>query len=256
MHGHTFSIFNKQPVVKHFVSSRVGGVSVGKYASLNLSLQSGDTIENVLENRSRIAAHFKIKPDNLVLPLQEHTNNVVAIKGEKKPDLSATDGLITNSPNICIGVLAADCVPILLFDPVQKVVGALHAGWKGTVQNIVGVAVEKMISRFKCLPESILAGIGPSISQKNYETGAEVIEKVAELVGNTKPYICNEQPTGKACLDLWKLNRQLLVNVGVQAANIELAGVCTYDNEANYFSARRDGFHSGRFGSFIMIAEM
>jgi YfiH family protein len=249
-----FQIFEKGKALKHCITTRKGGASADKYATLNLSLTVNDTEENVKYNRTLIAEYFKITDDKIYLPQQCHTNNVKIIKETSKiEDLAETDALITNKPGILLGVLTADCVPILLFDPVCKVVAAIHAGWKGTIKNIVKTTINSMSINFNCRPENILAVIGPSISQKRFEVGEEVAVKFKQSFDKNSGIIQFNAETGKDHIDLQKSNRNFLIRESVKPERIESSGLCTYDNTEWFYSARRDGINCGRFGSFIMI---
>ena len=249
-----FQIFEKEKVLRHCITTRKAGASADKYATLNLSLTVNDTEENVKHNRSLIAEYFKISDDKIYLPQQCHTNNVKIIKETSKiEDLKETDALITNKPGILLGVLTADCVPILLFDPVCKVIAAIHAGWRGTVKNIVKITLNSMIINFNCKPENILAGIGPSISSERFEVGKEVAGEFNQLFDKNFGTIQFNEKTGKDHIDLQKSNRVLLIREGVKPEKIENSDLCTYNNTEWFYSARRDGIQCGRFASFIML---
>ncbi len=163
-----------------------------------------------------------------------------------------TDALITAEKGILISVQSADCVPVLLYDPMEKVVAAIHAGWRGTMGEIVLTAIEKMKTEFNSSPENLIAAIGPSISEEIYEVGEEVIAAVERVYGSKAGIISREQ-NGKGFCNLWEANRIQLIRAGVRAKNIEVAGICTYQQADLFFSARKSGNTAGRFAAGIMI---
>jgi len=252
-----FAILGQFSELFHFSTTRVGGCSINNYSSLNLGFNSGDLHENVIGNRIRLCDALPISPDQLVFPKQTHTATVKTIttgfidmnKEAKKHFLNETDAVITNLQDICIAVKTADCVPVLLFDSKRKVVAAVHAGWRGTVQNIVFVAIQKMIKEFGTDPLDLIAGIGPSISSEVYEVGEEVWKQF-----ESEFYLAsNPEKADKKLLNLWSANYQQLIKAGVPAEQIEVARTCTFSDPDRFFSARRDGIKTGRMATGIMI---
>ena len=243
--------------IYHYTSSREGGVSKGKYATLNISYNVGDDPQNVIKNRQRLAAELDITVDKLIYPEQVHSDNIKIIRDpeEVEEEIKETDGLITQVPNIYISVQTADCVPLLFYDPVNRVIGVAHAGWKGTVKHIAKKMVEIFREKFKCNPENILAGIGPSIGPDSYEVGKDVITQVKTQFGVDSEYILHEKEDGKAFFDLWKANRIQMHQMGIPPENIEDSHMCTFIDHEFFFSARQSGTDCGRFGAGIMIKE-
>ena len=251
-----FSLFNQHSAIKHFTTTRIGGVSGGTYSSLNLSYKVGDRFSRVRKNRERIADSIGVGYDRLLFPDQCHTDRVKVITATQVDvDLTETDALITNQKDLGIGILAADCVPILLFDPVKRIIGAVHTGWRGTAKRIVSRTIEKMIKRFGARPVDMLAGIGPAISQEKYEAGAEVVAPFKTLFSDHPNIIIEKKTHQKAHIDLQEANRVLLLRAGLKNEHIEVMNICTYSNPELFFSARRDGFHSGRFGVGIILLD-
>jgi polyphenol oxidase len=144
----------------------------------------------------------------------------------------------------------ADCVPILFHDPVKRVVGIAHAGWQGTVKKIVKITVETMHSRYGSNPADILAGIGPSISVDRYEVGPDVVEQVIHAFGDDASALLKRY-NGSVHLDLWEANRLLLEQSGVR--NIQVAGICTASNTADWYSHRAEKGKTGRFGAILAL---
>jgi YfiH family protein len=150
--------------------------------------------------------------------------------------------------------MSADCVPVLLYDPVKGAVGAVHAGWKGTVGKIVTATVKAMQEMFGTNPKDLKAGIGPSICPEVYEVGEEVIEAAVKAFGTKEGLITHENGQGKGYFNLWEANRIQLLSMGVPADAIEVAGICTYRQSHQFFSARKSGNRAGRFAAGIMLA--
>jgi YfiH family protein len=249
-----FRQLSQYNTIKHFVSGRSGGVSEGEIGSLNLSFRAGDTPLNVQENRSRLALSLGITPTQLFFPAQTHSIHVKRVEsGTSADSLTDTDALISNSPGLCICVMSADCVPILMYDPVSKAVAAVHAGWRGTVGKILTSTVKAMQAAFGTHPRDIIAGIGPSICPEVYEVGEEVVQAALAAFGTKQGLITKEDGQGKGYFNLWEANRLQLLDLGVAADSIEVAGICTYRQSHQFFSARKSGNRAGRFAAGIML---
>jgi YfiH family protein len=244
--------------LKHFVTTRFGGVSLPPYDSLNLGMHTADNQEHVLENRALLARETDIAADRFLYASQVHSGDVKIIDEEaiakgvllQNPQ---TDATITNLPGICLMVMVADCVPVLLFDPVKRVIAVIHAGWRGTVQHITSNTIKVMIDRFGSNPADILAGIGPSIGPCCYEVGEEVKTVVHESFGTTEGYLVSQPHSEKPYFDLWYANQKQLTNLGVKPENIETAQLCTKCNQQIFFSSRADKGVTGRFAAGIFL---
>jgi polyphenol oxidase len=244
--------------LKHFVTSRFGGVSLMPYDSLNLGLHTADNQEHVLENRSLLASETGIAADRFLYASQVHSGDVKVIDNDAVAEgvLShnpRTDATITNLPGICLMVMVADCVPLLLFDPVKKVVAVIHAGWRGTVQHITSNTIKVMIDRFGSNPADILAGIGPSIGPCCYEVGEEVKAVVHESFGTTEGYLVSQPHSEKPYFDLWYANQKQLIELGLKPENIETSQICTKCNHRMFYSSRADKGVTGRFAAGIFL---
>jgi len=213
---------------------------------------TGDSPELYRPNREKLAQSLGIDAGQLVFPRQEHTSRVVILTRNPETEIRGADALVTATPGLCLCVQTADCVPILLYDPVEKAIAAVHAGWRGTAGKIVAEAVSKMVAGFGSLPGNIYAIIGPSIGPEVYEVGAEVVETFIKSMPSPEK-IFRPLPGGKALLNLWEANRLILQQSGIAAKNIEIAGLCTFSNNQQFFSARRDGSSTGRMVSGILI---
>jgi polyphenol oxidase len=237
--------------IKHFTSTRQGGVSKDHLSGLNLGYTVNDNPADVDKNHDLLSLATNIPREKMVFPKQTNGTNVAIVHSltDTFPD---TDALITNIPGICIGIRTADCVPILLYEPDKKVIAAVHSGWKGTVEKISKKTIELMVEKFRIDPKKIIAGIGPSIGPKVYEIGHEVIIQVKNSFGKNQ-VLKNIAGTEKAYFDLWTANKLVLEESGVLPDNIEIAGMCTYSDESLFYSARRNGKQAGRLASGIMM---
>jgi YfiH family protein len=166
-------------------------------------------------------------------------------EGYQKADI-----ILTDQPEVTLFMRFADCVPILLYDPVRAVVGMAHAGWLGTVRGASRAAIEAMVAGYGCRPEDVLAAIGPSIGVDHYEVGADVLEHVERAFGADGATII-EHRNGKSYLDLWAANALQLRQAGVE--QIETAGVCTACHTDDWFSHRAEKGKTGRFGALIAL---
>ncbi|HKI88918.1 MAG TPA: peptidoglycan editing factor PgeF, partial [Draconibacterium sp.] len=209
---------------------------------------TGDTPEIFQENREQLAKFLKIQTSQLVFPRQTHTNCVVSLSEIPEKEIKETDALVTNQPGICLCVQTADCVPILLFDPKENVIAAVHAGWRGTVQKISIEAVEKMKANFGSSPENLLALIGPSIGPGVYEVGDEVVKEARKNIPNAEKTL-HKNTAGNFHFNLWEANRQLLLQCGLAPKNTKVSEECSYTQNEKYYSARRDGVRTGRMVS-------
>lgn len=250
-------LLDKYKALCHFTTTTYGGVSEGNYATFNLGLYSGDSPENVMENRSRLVSAIGLPLENLFLPYQTHGDKVYVIDKEflQYPStkqmqlLSGVDAVITDIPLICIGVTTADCVPVLLFDPENKVFAAVHAGWRGTVANIVGKTIEEMIRVFGSVPQNLVAYIGPAISQAVFEVGEEVVLAFENAGLDLERIGKVNDMTKKTHIDLSLANQILLQKSGLNYEKIDVSGICTYRDSLCMFSARRQSIKSGRIVS-------
>jgi YfiH family protein len=239
-----FDTLSRIPGVVHGITTRAGGVSEGRCASLNVSYSVGDPAENVDENLRRVAETFGTRREALFAAYQVHGRDVTVVERDT-PGRPQCDVLITQSPEKTLMLRFADCTPVLLADPRRRVVGAVHAGWRGSAVRAAGAAVRALREVFGSDPRDIVAGIGPAIGPCCYTVGQDVREAFSD-----RPHLFSD---GK--LDLWAANRQALVEVGVPAEHIEVAGICTRCEAERFFSHRANhGQPAGRFAALIGIA--
>ncbi|MCD8182760.1 MAG: peptidoglycan editing factor PgeF [Bacteroides sp.] len=244
-----------------FVTTRHGGCSRGDYASFNCTPYTGDDAECVRRNQELLCASLLQRPKELIIPFQTHGTEALAIDdtylqatdAERHALLQGIDALMTREPGCCICISTADCIPILLYDKEHQAIAAVHAGWRGTVNYILGHTLERMRTLYATEGKDIIACIGPGISLPSFEVGDEVYDTFREQ-GFPMEYISEWKPqTHKHHIDLWAANRLQLLDFGVPGKQIESAGICTYRQHEDFFSARRLGIKSGRILSGIMI---
>ena len=241
-----------------FSSTRHGGWSKGNYAEFNINRYCGDQVEDISKNRESLCRMLGISDEQLVMPHQVHETKVVKIdeaflvlnNEERLTALEGVDALMTNLKGVCIGVSTADCIPVLLYDKEQHAVCAIHAGWRGTVKRIVEKAVEAMAVAYGTQPQRLVAQIGPGIHLDSFEVGDEVYDAFRQARFNMSTISIKKE---KWHIDLPECNRQQLIASGVLAQNIKVSTVCTFQQPADYFSARRLGINSGRIFTGIML---
>jgi YfiH family protein len=237
-------------------TTRHEGVSRAPYNSLNLGMNTFDSPHNVQGNRSLLARTFGTKVDKLVMVNQCHGTDILVID-EHNTDYAhfqklQCDGIVTNQPGVMIAVGVADCLPLLLLDPVQKVAAALHAGWKGTAGNIAAKGVETLVKIFGSNSANILAALGPAIRSCCYEVD-EPVRKAFTESGLDWNRCAVENGSGKWRVDLSAVNREQLLAAGIPAENIESAPHCVSCQHDWFFSYRRDEGETGRQAGFIML---
>lgn len=258
---HTAENLAAQPGLIHGFSTRLGGVSQGHLASMNLrpAKPSGDTQENVEENYRRFCAAIGARAEDVVLSHQVHTDHVRAVtaadrgKGLWSPRDYEADGLITNERGLFLTVFSADCIVILLSDAQAGCVGAVHAGWRGTALGIVAKAVNEMVSRYGASPERMEAAIGAGIGPCCFETHDDVPQAMEKALGEeAAPYLTRKGE--KWLVDLKGLNRHWLEKAGVPGAQIQINPLCTACHPELFWSHRKMGDKRGVQCAMIGLA--
>lgn len=259
-----FPIIENTGIVKHGFSTRFGGVSEGIFFSMNLSFTRGDNPECVTENYKRISNAIGFDYRDIVMSDQTHSTNIRIVsnldKGKgitKEKDFKEVDGLVTNVPGIPLVTLFADCVPLYFVDPVKKVIGLSHSGWKGTLNKIGNRTVEVMHETYGCKPSDIVACVGPSICQDCYEVGEDVAERFIGQYSTSKiNKILYKKNSDKYQLNLWKANEISLLEAGIQPYNLALPDICTCCNKDILFSHRGLQGKRGNLGAFLMLKNL
>ena len=250
-------------IVHHGFSTRLGGVSEGIYESMNLSFSRGDREEAVWENYRRIAGAVGFDLESVVTSDQTHTANVRVVTEEDKGrglirprEYQDVDGMVTNVPGITLVTFYADCVPLYLVDPVQRAIGLVHSGWKGTVGKIGLEAVRVMEREYGTDPKNLTAAIGPSICQDCYEVSEDVIEEFQEAFPEEQwENLFYRKQDGKYQLNLWEANRLIFLEAGLGPEKIALPGLCTCCNPRLLFSHRASKGRRGNLAAFLALKE-
>lgn len=240
--------------VTHAFCTRRGGVSTGPYSSLNLGFLAGDRVEDVRRNQTLVEEAFGIPDGRLMLMRQVHGDRIRVLNGdgplpEGPPEC---DGLISDRPGVALGIRTADCVPIFFADRARRIIGAAHAGWRGTALGIAARMVETLAGRFSSHREDLLALIGPAIGPCCYQVDAPVFEAFSAMPGADlflRP--CKE--LGRWMLDLALANRLQIREAGVPSKNIFSAGLCTACRQDLFFSHRAGGGRAGRQINLLML---
>lgn len=251
----SFPLFEETEIVKHGFSTRLGGVSTGCWSSMNISTTRGDAPEHVAKNRELIARAIGVCEEDFTYTHQTHTTNVAVVEAsDKGKHFAQTDGMITDVPGICLVTFYADCVPLYFVDPVKRVIGLSHSGWRGTVGKMGKVTVEKMAEVYGAKPENILAAVGPSICQDCYEVSEDVICQFRAVFSEELfPVLFYRKENGKYQLNLWEANRQVLLEAGVKEEHMAVTNLCTHCNPEILFSHRASGNRRGNLSAFLAL---
>ena len=262
-------MMTKKPVLQYyplgegvtaFSSTRQGGYSEGRYGEFNINRYCGDSEESIKRNREALCQLLGIEDHSLLMPHQVHLAEIAVVDREMltlpteeiQQKLHGIDALMTNEAGVCIGVSTADCIPVLLYDPIQRASCAIHAGWRGTVQRIVEKAVTRMTEVFGSDPKNLIAQIGPGIHLESFEVGDEVYQTF-EKEGFPMELISKKYE--KWHIDLPECNRLQLVAAGIPETHIAVSPVCTFQQSDTFFSARKLSINSGRIFTGILLQE-
>ena len=242
--------YNMGTGVTAFSTTRQGGCSTGNYAAFNINGYCGDDEVHIAANKVALCGLLGIDSNRLVMPHQVHDCVVRRIDGPQQGVIEGVDAVMTDVPQLCIGVSTADCLPVLLYDSTHRAVSAVHAGWRGTVLRIVQKAVEAMHDTYGTAPADLQAVIGPGISLDSFEVGDEVYDQFLSAGFDMQPI---SRRDAKWHIDLPMCNRLQLMEAGIPADHIQMTNICTYQQYDRYFSARRLGIQSGRIYTGILI---
>ena len=262
-------MMTKKPVLQYyplgegvtaFSSTRQGGYSEGRYGEFNINRYCGDSEEAIKRNREALCQLLGVEDHSLLMPHQVHLAEIAVVDREMltlpteeiQQKLDGIDALMTNEAGVCIGVSTADCIPVLLYDPIQRASCAIHAGWRGTVQRIVEKAVTRMTEVFGSDPQNLIAQIGPGIHLESFEVGDEVYQTF-EKEGFPMELISKKYE--KWHIDLPECNRLQLVAAGIPETHIAVSPVCTFQQSDTFFSARKLSINSGRIFTGILLQE-
>ena len=256
---HSFDLFRAYTGLTAGYTDRHGGCSQGSYATFNCNLYCGDNEQAVLANRRQLEQTFGMP---LITAHQQHGTEILSIgpefyqtgPEERQTLLEGKDAIVTAETGILIGIHTADCIPLLLYDPQERVCAAIHAGWRGTAADITGHTLNLLIHHYHCHPGHLAAAIGPGISLAAFEVGDEVYEAFRCQGFDMRRIARRFQPSGKWHMDLKAANHDRLIQYGIPEKQIEDVGICTWQ-DTDYFSARRMGVRSGRILTYIGMKE-
>lgn len=251
----SFPALDAVPWLTNAYSTRLGGVSHGDVAAMNFRHTGESDLENIRRNFQIIAEAAGFPFEGIIRSQQTHTTNVLKVTRANRGDgvvrdlpWTDVDGFITNEPGCVLATFYADCVPLYFVDPVHRAIGLSHSGWRGTAAGMGRVTLEAMAREYGTDPADVIAAIGPSISQANYEVSQEVAEAF-------DPAFSYRKENGKYQLDLWAANKAIMVAAGVREENISLSNLCTFENHDLLHSHRATGGRRGTNGAFLAIKE-
>lgn len=251
-----FPLFEQTGLVRHGFSTRIGGVSSGECATMNLSFSRKDEPGRVRENYARLCAALCVPPESLVVTRQVHgvwchtarASDAGRLVVREEP-VETADALITNEPGLTLIKHFADCVPVYLLDPVGRAIGLVHAGWRGTAERIAAETIRIMEREYGTRPADLLAAIGPSIGPCCFEVG----EDVAAVFDERFPGCVGRSPGRKPHVDLWQCNLRTLSDAGVLPGRIAAARRCTACEPELFYSHRRDRGHTGTMAAALAL---
>lgn len=257
-----FNIFEKFDNLKAVFSTRKGGISKIPFESMNLGLNTADDISDVIHNMDIILNQLKLDGKLKICTKQVHGDNIIIIDeeflstaqfdGNSMCMLEATDGLVISTDKVAAFTYYADCTSLYAYDPVNRIVGIAHSGWKGTVARIGEKLLKTMESRFGSDMDEVLWAIGPTAESCCYEVDEKVRTEFVYAGFDVHEFM-NPGKTGKYMVSMSKANLQVLTSCGVHRKNIEISGICTICNEDLFYSHRRDGKDSGRMSGIIAL---
>ncbi|TAE30217.1 MAG: peptidoglycan editing factor PgeF [Cytophagales bacterium] len=239
----TPALFKSLPNLVIAESTRHGGVSIAPYQSLNLGLNTNDSAKHVDENRERFFAALNVSPDRVATSHQVHGQEILTVTEPGQYD--GYDALMTNQPNLFVGVSIADCVPILVYDPKNKAVAAIHAGWKGTVAELVRLTLEAMQRTYQTNPRDCYAYVGTCIDEISFEVGPDVADLFAPEFKRVDEF------TQRTFVNLRSANTRQLANFGIPTAQLAISSYSTVLNNDDYFSHRLEKGQTGRLMALI-----
>ena len=248
-----FELFTRFPGIIHAVTTRCGGCSSGPYESLNMGFQVGDVHQHVLGNRQTVLTALGYNDDVLVMARQVHKTRVTVVRGlsgENRGVLPEVDGFITATPGLLLMIKIADCFPVFLYDPERRIIGLLHAGWRGAASGIIENGLEVMASTFGVNPKNLVAGVGPGINKCCFEVGQEVLDGFSANPWFTDA-LWERLDRDTYLFDLKHAIVLRLKSCGLTESAIAVAGQCTSCCRDLLFSHRRDKGKTGRMAAVL-----
>ena len=258
-----FGIYKSYSTLIAVHSTRLGGTSEGMFESMNLGFARGDKRESVFENYKLFSNAIGISYKRMVLSDQWHHTHILKVDEShlgmgimKKREYGDVDGLITDIRNIPLVTFYADCVPIYFYDPKKEVIGMAHSGWRGTVLGISKVMLDMFEGDYESNIEDVVVAIGPAICRSCYEVGKEVVEGLEKLPFNISEFYEYDSSRDKYYIDLWEINKKMLLELGILPRNITVSDLCTKCNPDLFFSHRGHGNERGTQIGVMMLKEI
>ena len=257
---YTFESLDNIDFIGHCFTTRRGGVSEGFLSSLNLGFSRGDIPENVEKNFDIICEALNVKKEQCVTLKQVHSTEI--IKADKSIEgmgfvngieREEADGFVTNEKGIVLVTFHADCVPLYFVDTRNKAIGMAHAGWRGTAGAMAEKMLERMKKEYGTEPSDVKVGIGPSIGACCFQVDGPVVNIFNDNFDFAHKYITDDTEKGKYKIDLWGVNKELLIRNGVKAENIEIGNICTKCNPDIFYSHRVMGEQRGTMAAFLFL---
>lgn len=253
-----FEQLNKEADLYHFVTTRSSETN-NEGPTFNLGVMGEADPVTGRKNRASLAQWLEISEERLLFMKQVHGEEILIVGHDffgqdektRQGKLEGVDAMITGETGTCLCALGADCGTILLFDPTNRIIACIHAGWRGTVKKLAGKVVKEMQQHFNVDPRNILAGIGPCISGASYEVGEEVANQFEAIFGKDEAIVLHPKNHLKPHVDIAAANTKLLLESGLQPQHIEQSGFCTFGSNELFFSARKGD--TGRFCSGIFL---
>lgn len=255
-----FNIYSRYDSLIAVHSTRIGGISEGIFKSMNLGFSRNDRKEDVLENYKIFSEVIGIFHERMVLSDQWHHTNILKVDERhlgmgivKKREYNDVDGLITNIKDIPLVTFYADCVPVYFYDPIKEVIGMAHSGWKGTVLGIAEVMLNMFKNDYESNVNDIVVAIGPAICKSCYEVGKEVVDGLRDLPFDISDFYEYDSTKDKYHIDLWEINKKMLLELGVLNEHISVSDLCTKCNPELFFSHRGHGNERGTQIGVMML---
>lgn len=252
--------FEKFKNLKHCFTTRIGGVSLEPFNSLNLGINTQDKDENVIENYKIISDSLNINVNDIVISNQVHKDDILIVDESYKGNhffldrkVKNIDALITNKKNIAIVTLYADCVPIMIYDKGKNIIALAHAGWRGTVKKIGKKVLKKLKEEFNSNMEDCIALIGPSIGKCCFEVDEPVVNEFKKVFEKEYLNFTTSTSNDKYMIDLWEANKISLLEAGLPEANIIISNICTKCNNDILYSYRNENGNTGRMAAIMQL---
>ena len=252
---YVFDALASLPVRAH-VATRHGGVSPPPWNSLNFSIFRGDTPERVRRNQERLADALTLDADAIIRCRQTHGVRVAKVDaGDAGQWQEDCDALITDTVDLPLMLVFADCTPVVLYDPLHHAVGVCHAGWRGTVNGVAAATLWAMQAAYGANPADVRAGIGPGIGPASYPVGPEVVDLAYAKLPAAANLFSHPKGATQPHFNLWQANAQQLADAGVPVGQIEISGIDTAQHTNDFFSHRAEQGRCGLFGMVAWLAE-